>query len=123
MTSPDLVDRWAQLKLQSLADPDVSERYLMVALAAAWSPDDPRLVNIAHHWAAARLAARSEVGEIDYQQLESLNPTTIALIADRFARTSPAFARLTELAQRLLSTADGKPQTSPGTVFRRSDQE
>ena len=110
VTSPDLVERWAQLKLQNLADPDVSERYLMIALAAAWSPDDPRLVDLAHHWAAARLAAKSEGGEIDYQQLESLNPTTIALVADRFARTSPAFARLTELAQQLLATADGKPR-------------
>jgi hypothetical protein len=111
VTSPHDVNHWAQFKLQDLADPDVRETYLMIARAASWSPDGSRLVELAHKWAAARLTAKSEVGEIDYQQLESANPTTIALIADRFAATSPGFARLTELTEQQLrnSTAVSIP--------------
>ena len=74
--------------------------------------DDSRLVNLAHQRAAARLAARSEVGEIGDQPLESVNRTTVALITDRFAATSPAFARLADFAQQLLTPVAGKPASS-----------
>ena len=56
-TSLHDVERLARIKLQKLADPDVRELYLTYAQAAAWHPDDPRLVDLAHRWAAARLAA------------------------------------------------------------------
>jgi DNA-binding transcriptional MerR regulator len=124
VTSPDLVIHWAELKLEYLADPAGRDTYMMYAVAAAWSPDDPRLVELAHTFAEGRLAAQAEDAEIDYQQLESLNPTTIALVTDRFATTSPAFARLIELAQQNLDTTDaGKPQTSPRPRRPRSDQQ
>lgn len=67
-------------------------------------PRRPPTIDLAHEWAAARIAAKAEVGEIDYQRLESLNPTTVALITDRFAATSPAFARIAELAEQQLRT-------------------
>lgn len=105
VASPHDVDHWAKLKLQNLADPEVLDSYLVIGRASAWSPDDPRLVDLAHEWAAAQLAAKSEVSEIDYQQLESLNPTTVALITDRFAATSPAFTRLIQLVQQQLHTS------------------
>ncbi len=104
VASPDDVDHWAELKLQYLADPGLSATYIMLARAAAWSPDDPRLVDLAREMATARLAAYAEVGEIDYQELESANPTTVALIADRFAAVSPAMARLLKLAEHELRT-------------------
>jgi hypothetical protein len=98
------VEHWAQLKLQYLADPDLSETYMTYAHAATWSPDDPRLVDLAHKMAAARLASRSEGGEIDFEELESAHPTTIALIADRFAAVSPAMGRLLELTEHEIRT-------------------
>jgi DNA-binding transcriptional MerR regulator len=124
VTSPDLVTHWAELKLLYLADQAGRDTYMMYALAAAWSPDDPRLVDLARTLAEGRLAAKANDGETDYEQLESLNLTTIALVTDRFATTSPAFARLIELAQQQLHTsAAGKPQASPRKPRPRSDQQ
>lgn len=136
VASPHEVNRWAHLKLQNLADPDVRATYMVFARAAAWSPDHPRLVDLAERWTAARQAAKSEIGEIDYQGLESHNPTTVALITDRFAATSPAFARLAELAdlaeqqtahpnrRKTLTVATGlttmtAPDEHTGTLGRR----
>jgi DNA-binding transcriptional MerR regulator len=123
VTSPHLVTHWAELKLQYLAGPAGRDTYMMYALAATWSPDDPRLVDLARTLVESRLAAKAEDDEIDYQQLESLNPTTVALVSDRFATTSPAFARLIELAQQRLNTsATVKSRPSPRPSRARSDQ-
>jgi DNA-binding transcriptional MerR regulator len=99
-TSPHDVNRLAQSKLRQLADPDVRDKYLMYARAATWSPDDPRLAELADEWAADRRTAQSRASEIDDQWLQSAKPATIALIADHVAATSPALAHLTDLARR-----------------------
>lgn len=89
--SPDEVAGWATLKLRNLADPHIREDYLLCARAASWDADDPRLIEV-----AARLVQRIEVGEIDQRRLAAENPTTVALLVDRFADT-PGLARLNEL--------------------------
>jgi DNA-binding transcriptional MerR regulator len=110
VSSPDLVNHWAEIKLQYLADPAGRETYLTYARAAAWSPDDPRIGELAHSFAADRRAAQAQDGEMDNQQLESLNPTTMALVTARLATSSPAFARLTEQ----LLTPDARTPGPPG---------
>lgn len=113
-TSPHLVAGWATLKLQKMADPDFREGYLMCVRAAAWSPDDPRLVEL-----AARLAARIEASDFDQLQLGTENPTTVALIADRFSEIAPSLGRLNELVhQRLRPSPAARPEVAipPHTV-------
>lgn len=92
----DDTSRMAQAKLKDLTDPAVLDLYLAYARAAAWHPDDPRLAELAHQWTAARQARPATT--------TTVSPTTLALLADRFADTSPAFARLLELTGHQLPT-------------------
>ncbi len=88
---------WIAEKLDAIGDPEFRAIYLEYDAAFDWSANDPRLYALAdraQRWLANRYA-RSEDSERPVQV------TTIAqLVATSFGATSPAWDRLTEIAQQ-----------------------
>ncbi|MGW7578119.1 MerR family transcriptional regulator [Streptomyces sp. NPDC054765] len=74
-----------------------------------WSPDDPRLNELAD--AATRLALRMTMVS-DLPGFDRVPPETIGLLAGHLGIDSPAWERLDQLITRRLTTATGVPNTS-----------
>ncbi|MEU8005187.1 MerR family transcriptional regulator [Catellatospora sp. NPDC049111] len=96
--SPQTADGWLTDKLDALDDPQFQDIYRDYDAAYGWSPDDPRLPELARRsrrWYDSRQPT-AEAG------LDS-DPEIVALAAAAAAAASPAWARLGQLTQQ----ADG----------------
>jgi DNA-binding transcriptional MerR regulator len=91
--SPEQAGAWVAEKREAIADPEFRAIYLGYDAAYDWSADDPRLPALAERsrrWLASRLAGRTRRGEV---------PAAAQLMVASFGVTSPAWARLAEVAK------------------------
>ncbi|MEW1737282.1 MerR family transcriptional regulator [Nocardia beijingensis] len=94
--APRLASDWAADKLDAIGDPRFRAICLEYDAAFDWSPDDPRLVGLAdrtRRWIAGR---RTGAG----RTTPPLDPGLIRLVNDSVGITSPAWERLTRIAQQ-----------------------
>ncbi|MGV9543041.1 MerR family transcriptional regulator [Nocardia beijingensis] len=94
--APRQASDWAADKLDAIGDPHFRAIYLEYDAAFDWSPDDPRLVDLAdrtRRWIAGR---RTGAG----RTTPPLDPGLIRLVNDSVGITSPAWERLTRIAQQ-----------------------
>jgi DNA-binding transcriptional MerR regulator len=104
--SPNEAATWIADKRKALGDPEFRAIYLEYDAAFNWSPDDPRLNELAERvrrWIASR-RSRFERGE-GIVQVQA--PDISRLVATTVGASSPAWARLTEIARQ------GKPAALP----------
>jgi DNA-binding transcriptional MerR regulator len=92
-SAPDLAGKWAEEKLEALADPEFREIYLACDEAFSWDPADPRLEQLAQRMAtwSARKQPGSEPPPDDL-------PPVAALMSAQVATVSPAWHKLTKLS-------------------------
>jgi len=121
--SPEQAAVWIADKLAAIDDPEFTAIYLEYDAAYEWPPDDPRLPAVAERtqrWLADR-SPRS-AGETP----NAIDPTVVALAATLTGHSSPAWDRLTELAQQLhpdparpqqRQNPPGAPARSPRTAL------
>ncbi|MFI2285542.1 MerR family transcriptional regulator [Nocardia beijingensis] len=94
--APRQASDWAADKLDAIDDPRFRAICLEYDAAFDWSPDDPRLVDLAdrtRRWIAGR---RTGAG----RTTPPLDPGLIRLVNDSVGITSPAWERLTRIAQQ-----------------------
>ncbi|WP_067806309.1 MerR family transcriptional regulator [Nocardia beijingensis] len=94
--APRQASDWAADKLDAIGDPRFRAICLEYDAAFDWSPDDPRLVDLAdrtRRWIAGR---RTGAG----RTTPPLDPGLIRLVNDSVGITSPAWERLTRIAQQ-----------------------
>ncbi|MEU6829847.1 MerR family transcriptional regulator [Nocardia beijingensis] len=94
--APRQASDWAADKLDAIDDPRFRAIYLDYDAAFDWSPDDPRLVDLAdrtRRWIAGR---RTGAG----RTTPPLDPGLIRLVNDSVGITSPAWEQLTRIAQQ-----------------------
>jgi len=94
--SPELMGKWMKAKQEQLDDPEVVELYGRLYRMVDWSPDDPRLPELAD-WLAA-LFAKAGGGEKDDSD-EALEAGSVELIDSMFVDAVPAARRLLELLE------------------------
>ena len=95
--SPDQASAWIADKLAAIDDPAFTAIYLEYDAAFDWQPNDPRLPALAertHRWLANR-SPHSTDGPP-----KALDATIVKLAATLTGPSSPAWDRLTELAQK-----------------------
>lgn len=93
--SPKQAASWAAEKLDALEDPGFQAIYLDYDAAYDWSPDDPRLPELAdraHRWLVDRRGSGREGAVPD--------PAAAELAATSTGAMSPAWIRLAELARK-----------------------
>jgi DNA-binding transcriptional MerR regulator len=84
-------------KRDLLQDPEFRSIYLAYDAAFDWSPDDPRLHELADRtkrWSA------NQPGRSKRSEIPVLDPTIVQLVATSFGGMSPAWNRLAELARQ-----------------------
>ncbi|WP_197684707.1 MerR family transcriptional regulator [Amycolatopsis keratiniphila] len=92
--APGQAAAWIADKVAAVADPEFRSLYLDYDAAFGWSPDDPRLPAIAERtrqWFAAQ--------ESDTETGPPPDPTATRLAATTTTASSPAWARIAELAR------------------------
>jgi len=94
--SPELMGKWMKAKHEQLDDPEVVELYGRLYRMVDWSPDDPRLPELAD-WLAA-LFAKAGGGEKDDSD-DALEAGSVELIDSMFVDAVPAARRLLELLE------------------------
>jgi DNA-binding transcriptional MerR regulator len=103
--SPKEADIWVADKLDAMRDPEFRAIYTSYDAAFDWSPDDPRLHDLAERteqWLANR------PNHIEGMPRPVLDPTIAGLVATKATPSSPAWDRLTEIAaQRRASKTAG----------------
>jgi DNA-binding transcriptional MerR regulator len=83
-------------KRADIADPEFRSIYLAYDAAFDWAPTDPRLPGLADRgkrWLA------NQPGKTKGSEIKVLDPTILQLVGTSFARISPAWDRLNELAK------------------------
>jgi len=108
--SPNEAAIWIADKRDAIGDPEFRAIYLEYDAAFEWSPDDPRLYALADRsarWIAGR-PARPEGGERPVQ-----DPAIAQLVATSVGVSSPAWDRLTEIAEERMAGA-GERSTNRG---------
>jgi len=96
--APEQAADWTADKLVAIEDPEFRALYLDYDAAFDWSPDDPRLADLAERtrrWLAAREGAAPVAPPPD--------PAVGRLVATSAAGSSPAWERLTEITAQLKS--------------------
>jgi len=95
--APNEAAIWIADKREAIGDPEFGAIYLEYDAAFDWSPDDPRLealVDRSERWLAKR-HTRSEGGEQPVP-----DPAIIQLVATSGGASSPAWDRLSQIAQQ-----------------------
>jgi DNA-binding transcriptional MerR regulator len=93
--SPSQAAIWIADKRDAIGDPEFRAIYLLYDAAFDWSPDDPRLDSLASRtkrWLASRPAGLSREPPVP-------DPAIARLVAMSAGASSPAWERLTEIAQ------------------------
>jgi DNA-binding transcriptional MerR regulator len=93
--SPSEAAIWIADKRDAMTDPEFRAIYLEYDAAHEWSPDDPRLPAVAERaerWVVRRYAGADE--------LPTQDPAIATLVEASLDPPSPAWARLTEIAQQ-----------------------
>ncbi len=93
---PEQAAAWAADKLDAVADAEFGAIYRDYDTAFDWSPDDPRLPELAER--TARWLAARETGA--GRTTPAIDPNLIRLVNECFAVTSPAWDRLGRLGRR-----------------------
>lgn len=92
---PDQIESWMDDKFADLDDPDFVSFALGMDRAFDWSPDDPRLVELADEIAAYLKRYFDEHGDLGTEQV--LDNTVVEMIDGLVLTSSPAWERLMEL--------------------------
>ncbi|GGL39196.1 MerR family transcriptional regulator [Nocardia jinanensis] len=93
--APEQAAGWVADKLDALGDPEFAALYLDYDLAFDWSPDDPRLPDLAERTACWTAGRSGEAGSTP----PPLDPELLRLVTGSIGITSPAWDRLTRLAR------------------------
>jgi len=99
--TPEDTAVWIAEKRQGLSDPEFLALYLEYDAAFEWSPDDPRLYALADRskrWIAGQAARLQGATQSKH------DPVMIKLIATSARGVSPAWDRLTEIANERMGT-------------------
>ena len=94
--SPKAAAIWMADKGDALSDPEFRAIYLEYDAAFDWSPDDRRLYPLAarsQRWIAKRR------GRLEGGERSVVDPTLAQLVATSVGASSPAWDRLTEIAE------------------------
>ncbi|SUA77084.1 Copper export regulator [Nocardia otitidiscaviarum] len=94
--APEQAAAWIADKLDAIDDPQFRAIYLDYDAAFDWSADDPRLLDLAdrtRRWQTARHLGAERTAP-------ALDPKLTRLVSESVGITSPAWERLTQLAQR-----------------------
>ncbi|MBF6133627.1 MerR family transcriptional regulator [Nocardia otitidiscaviarum] len=97
--APDQAAAWIADKLDAIDDPQFRAIYLDYDAAFDWSADDPRLPDLAdrtQRWQTARHVGAERT-------TPALDPKLTRLVSESVGITSPAWERLTQLAQRAVA--------------------
>ncbi len=106
--SPKEAAIWIADKRDAIGDPEFCAIYLEYDAAFDWSPDDPRLYALAdrtQRWMANRS------GRLRGEERSLQDPTIARLVASSVGTSSPAWDRLTEIANERNAA---RPSSSPG---------
>ncbi|WP_433626330.1 MerR family transcriptional regulator [Nocardia sp. CA-120079] len=93
--APEQASEWIADKLDAIDDPQFRAIYLDYDAAFDWPPDDPRLVDLAdrtRQWLTARSTGAGRT-------IPALDPKLVRLVSESIGITSPAWERLTQIAQ------------------------
>ncbi|WP_062981095.1 MerR family transcriptional regulator [Nocardia anaemiae] len=93
--APKQASEWIADKLDAIDDPQFRAIYLDYDAAFDWPPDDPRLVDLAdrtRRWLTARPTGAGRT-------IPALDPKLVRLVSESIGITSPAWERLTQIAQ------------------------
>ncbi|WP_433758021.1 MerR family transcriptional regulator [Nocardia sp. CA-135398] len=93
--APKQASEWIADKLDAIDDPQFRAIYLDYDAAFDWPPDDPRLVDLAdrtRRWLTARSTGAGRT-------IPALDPKLVRLVSESIGITSPAWERLTQIAQ------------------------
>ncbi|MCO1658469.1 MerR family transcriptional regulator [Pseudonocardia humida] len=107
--APEQAASWTADKLDAIDDPEFRALYLDFDAAFDWSPDDPRLADLAERtrrWLATRHRAGPEDALPD--------PMLSRFVSTSPAESSPAWERLTEITSRHKTGQDGAPPETHG---------
>ncbi|WP_063052011.1 MerR family transcriptional regulator [Nocardia arthritidis] len=94
--APEQASAWATDKLDAIDDPQFQAIYLDYDAAFDWSPDDPRLVDLADRTRRWLTGRRTGAG----RTTPTLDRKLIRLMIESVGITSPAWARLAQIAQK-----------------------
>jgi DNA-binding transcriptional MerR regulator len=106
--APEQAAGWTADKLDAIDDPEFQALYLDYDAAFDWSPDDPRLADLAERtrcWLVARHRTVPEDALLD--------PGLSRIVSTSAAGSSPAWERLTDIASRHKT---GEDAAQPGKV-------
>ncbi|NKY31366.1 MerR family transcriptional regulator [Nocardia gamkensis] len=93
--APEQASAWVTDKLDAIDDPQFQAIYLDYDAAFDWSPDDPRLVDLADRTRRWLTGRRTGAG----RTTPRLDPKLIRLVNESVGITSPAWERLARIAQ------------------------
>lgn len=115
--SPKQAAIWIDDKRDAMRDPEFRAIYLEYDAAFDWSADDPRLYALAdraQRWLANRY------GRYKGSERPVQDPTVAQLVETSFGGTSPAWARLAEIAKKRKAGGEGMaPSSLPKTSRSR----
>jgi DNA-binding transcriptional MerR regulator len=94
--APEQASAWATDKLDAIDDPRFQAIYLDYDAAFDWSPDDPRLVDLADRTRRWLTGRRTGAG----WTTPTLDRKLIRLVNESVGITSPAWERLAQIAQK-----------------------
>jgi DNA-binding transcriptional MerR regulator len=94
--APEQASAWATDKLDAIDDPQFQAIYLDYDAAFDWSPDDPRLVDLADRTRRWLTGRRTGAG----RTTPTLDRKLIRLVIETVGITSPAWERLAQIAQK-----------------------
>ncbi|MEU0505978.1 MerR family transcriptional regulator [Nocardia sp. NPDC005998] len=95
--APEQAAEWATDKLDAISDPQFQTIYLDYDAAFDWSPDDPRLVDLANRTRRWQTARRTGAAG---RTTPTLDPKLTRLVSESVGITSPAWEQLTRIAKR-----------------------
>jgi DNA-binding transcriptional MerR regulator len=117
--APNEAAIWIADKRDAIGDPEFQAIYLEYDAAFDWSPDDPRLealVDRSQRWLAKRQFG-SEGGE-----QAVLDPAIVQLVATSGGALSPAWDRLSQIAEQRNAKAEAPAQPALACLARVSSQ-
>ena len=94
--SPERMSRWIGYKREQLKDPEVVELYRRLCAMLDWSPDDPRLPELAD-WLAGVFSKAEDWAEYDTDDV--LAAGSVELLDSIFLDSVPAARRLMQLLE------------------------
>jgi DNA-binding transcriptional MerR regulator len=94
--APEQASAWATDKLDAIDDPRFQAIYLDYDAAFDWSPDDPRLADLADRTRRWLTGRRTGAG----RTTPTLDRKLIGLVNESVGITSPAWERLAQIAQK-----------------------